>query len=216
MSAPTTRLTSSAFEVRVARIGDSQPAPVFDLVAQPNDWQKNLKKPTSTSEIGQLRHDFFELVFDGIAASKAAFRRPKARYDNWMQFSSGPFGYYLMSFDSQQQLRTEIYLDLEEKGEWGATTELFDSLYAEKDRIESIVGLDLSWERLDKNRASRIAVRLDQPVNLSDEKQRADAASWASHNFLNLMKLDDLLRKRGVEFKTKNRRQIPYVGGKAN
>lgn len=32
--------------IHVVRIGDSQPAPDFELVAQPNDWKKQVKKTT--------------------------------------------------------------------------------------------------------------------------------------------------------------------------
>lgn len=53
-----------AVQVRVVRIGDSLPAPIFDVVARPNAWERHLHEVARTSktlsEIGQFRLGFWE------------------------------------------------------------------------------------------------------------------------------------------------------------
>jgi len=52
-----------AVKVRAVRIGDSPIAPVFEVLEKPNQWERKLqavaKDTGSSSEIGQLRYDFW-------------------------------------------------------------------------------------------------------------------------------------------------------------
>ena len=61
----------------------------------------------------------------------------------------------------------EIYLD-RGKGFLDLNKERFDQLYKYKNEIEKAFGGKLSWERLDKKRASRIAFRFEG-VGLKDK-----------------------------------------------
>jgi len=53
-----------AIRLRVVRIGDSAPAPIFDVVARPNAWERRLQKVAreadgEISEIGRFRRAFW-------------------------------------------------------------------------------------------------------------------------------------------------------------
>jgi len=54
-----------AVQVRLVRIGDSLPAPLFDVLARPNNWDRRLKAEAAKipSELGQFRLDFWAHVF---------------------------------------------------------------------------------------------------------------------------------------------------------
>ncbi|MCY3801471.1 MAG: hypothetical protein OXG46_07810 [Chloroflexi bacterium] len=51
-----------AVRVRAVRIGDSLPAPIFDVLERPNEWDRQVTKRTVSglSEIGKFRRDFWE------------------------------------------------------------------------------------------------------------------------------------------------------------
>jgi hypothetical protein len=49
--------------------------------------------------------------------------------------------------------RCEIYID---RGGFDINKAIFDFLYNEKEKIEANFGTELTWERLDDKRASRI------------------------------------------------------------
>jgi hypothetical protein len=51
-------------ELGVVRIDGSPPAPIFRVVARPNDWQKAVKSGTGISAVAQSRHDFFERLIE--------------------------------------------------------------------------------------------------------------------------------------------------------
>lgn len=51
-----------AVKIRAVQIGDSLPAPVFEVLERPNEWDRQVMKTTERglSEIGEFRRDFWE------------------------------------------------------------------------------------------------------------------------------------------------------------
>lgn len=178
-------------ELDLVKIGDSPAAPVFRVVARPNDWQRAVKRQTGAiSEAAIQRNGFFESVLEDIALAQPTFRKPKVGHDNWVSMASGPFGYYALSFCTGNRVRAEIYLDT---GERESTKQLFDNLQTDRSRIEAEYGGELEWERLEPRRASRIAAYRPAP-ELLDEVATAEARTWSSHALRQLMLLDGRLR----------------------
>ena len=168
------------------------------IVAQPNDWQKAVRRQTGLSETAQRRHEFFEGVLDSIVLKRPALPLPKVAYNSWIDMASGPFGRYALSFSATRDLRAEVYLDT---GDQVSTKGLFDELAADKTSIEESFGAELSWERLDNHRASRVGVYRPAP-DLEKEDDVAEARDWAVTNLLRLIdQLDARLRKGAVAFR---------------
>jgi len=139
----------------------------------------------------ELRHRFFEAMFDSVAIRRPGFRIPKFGYENWVGFAAGPFGFYDVAFTANGAVRAGVYLDMQERT---ATKRLFDDLFAERLAIETAVGRILSWERLDDRRASRI-VDYREVRDLGRREERRALADWAAETVVKLMEaLDDRLR----------------------
>jgi Domain of unknown function (DUF4268) len=139
----------------------------------------------------ELRHRFFESMFDFVAIRRPEFRIPKFGYENWVGFAAGPFGFYDVAFTANGAVRAGVYLDMQERT---ATKRLFDDLEAERLAIETAVGRILSWERLDDRRASRI-VDYREVRDLDSAQERRELADWAAETVVKLMDaLDDRLR----------------------
>jgi len=139
----------------------------------------------------EVRHSFFQLMFESVARRRPGFRVPKFGYENWVGFAAGPFGFYDVAFTANGAVRAGIYLDMQERT---ATKRLFDDLYSERMAIETAVGRILSWERLDDRRASRI-VDYREVRNLPDHSEQRVAAEWAAETVVVLMEaLDTRLR----------------------
>jgi uncharacterized protein DUF4268 len=181
-------------EVSVVHIGDSLRAPVLDVVVQPNDWAKAAKETTKAiaSPKNQQRAAFFAEVFDLMSTTYPTIRTPKTQVSNWCSFASGPFGYYCLSF-SKQGYRIEIYLDT---GTKESTKLVFDQLHAERELLQQKVAFKLDWERLDKNRGSRIATYLEGfDLETADDETRQQAVKWSADRSVVLhQQLDDQLR----------------------
>jgi hypothetical protein len=139
----------------------------------------------------EVRHSFFQAMFESVARRKPGFRVPKFGYENWVGFAAGPFGFYDVAFTANGAVRAGVYLDMQERT---ATKRLFDDLFAERMAIETAVGRILSWERLDDRRASRIVDyrEVRDLVNLDEQRL---AAEWAAETVVALMDaLDARLR----------------------
>ena len=139
----------------------------------------------------ELRHRFFESMFDSVAIRRPGFRIPKFGYENWVGFAAGPFGFYDVAFTANGAVRAGVYLDMQERT---ATKRLFDDLFSERLAVETAVGRILSWERLDDRRASRI-VDYREVRDLDSLADRRVLADWAAETVVKLMEaLDDRLR----------------------
>jgi hypothetical protein len=140
----------------------------------------------------EVRHAFFEAMFESVARRRPGFRVPKFGYENWVGFAAGPFGFYDVAFTANGAVRAGVYLDMQERT---ATKRLFDDLYAERLGIETAVGRILAWERLDDRRASRI-VDYREIRDLANLEERRAAADWAAETVVKLMDaLDTRLRQ---------------------
>jgi hypothetical protein len=171
------------------------PSPSFD--PEPSGRHLPASPPPMASEQAgglqpvELRHRFFESMFDSVAIRRPGFRIPKFGYENWVGFAAGPFGFYDVAFTANGAVRAGVYLDMQERT---ATKRLFDDLFAERLAVETAVGRILSWERLDDRRASRI-VDYREVRDLDSLQERRDLADWAAETVVKLMEaLDDRLR----------------------
>jgi hypothetical protein len=139
----------------------------------------------------EVRHSFFQAMFESVARRRPGFRVPKFGYENWVGFAAGPFGFYDVAFTANGAVRAGVYLDMQERT---ATKRLFDDLSSERMAIETGVGRILSWERLDDRRASRIVDYRDVR-DLGDAEEQRLAAEWAAETVVALMDaLDGRLR----------------------
>lgn len=196
-------------EIGVVQIGESGPrAPVFEVVARPNDWQKTVKAAGANgsastaaviSPLNAQRQDFFAEVLAEVVAVRPEIRMPARSRANWLAFASGPFGYWAISVASDGRLRVEAYLDT---GDQTVNKRLFDEFANEASHWEQAVGLKLSWERLDEKRASRIGAYHE--IDLDDQTVRVEAHLWAVATLGALFAaMNEPLRNRAVAIRKK-------------
>lgn len=80
------------------------------------------------------------------------------------------------SFARGGAFRVELYID---QGDKEANKKIFDDLHRQREAIESEIGEELSWERLDQRRASRVAAY--RPGSITDDPEAlAELRAWAA------------------------------------
>lgn len=144
-------------ELHAYKIGDSDPAPKFEVIEQPNDFIKSSKSSSSgdaTNKSQSERVAFWMQFNDEIVAHGKPFNTRKATTDHWYNVAIGNsnchIGITLVNSDSF--VGVELYIP--------DNKDLYDSLYEKKDDIEKQIDFDLSWERLDGKKASKIIHRI--------------------------------------------------------
>lgn len=138
-------------EVHAYKIGDSNPAPQFKIVEQPNDFAKTVKtvaKNLDLNDSQKYRLEFWTQFNDILEQRGKPFNKRKATTDHWYSIAVG-------------SSEASISIDLVNKehkirvGFWITDNkELFDSLYLKKDIIESELGFALTWDRLNGKKSS--------------------------------------------------------------
>ena len=85
-------------EIKLYRIGTSEPAVKFEVIEKPNDWTKEVKKNESGSETQQRKYDYW-VAFQDYAFQNAQFakefNRRKPSTKHWLNYSIGSSDCYI-------------------------------------------------------------------------------------------------------------------------
>jgi hypothetical protein len=146
-------------KVEAGRIGQSPPAPLFTILAGPNEQTKELgEKKKEWADRHVRRMEFWKGLLDKSKEKTKLFANISPTRNQWLGTGAGRSG---ISFDyiiSMDWAAVELYIDWDR--ETGAKNKaILDALAAQKEAIEREFGGPLDWERLDDKRASRIRKR---------------------------------------------------------
>lgn len=140
-------------EIHAYRIGNSVPAPKFEVIEEPNEYRKNTKVGNVLSEPSKILQEhlmFWNQFNDVVIANNSPFDVKKASnrhyYNVGIGTSKAHIGICLL--DKKSQISVELYIS--------DNKNLYDNLYACKDEIERELQFELDWRRLDNKKASRI------------------------------------------------------------
>lgn len=166
-------------ELRVVRIASSLPAPLFGLVAEPNDWQKQVRSATRGGRVGTktaLYQEFWRKFLERLREEHPDWSRARTpSSQNWMDFPSHVKGTRLNpSFAQGARLRHELYIDT---GDRERNDAIFEHYLAQRDAIEATYGRPLEWEALPNARACRIADYRDD-ADVTYEDRHDEFIAW--------------------------------------
>ena len=168
--------------VELWKIDQSKPAPHFNLVATPNDWRKrNISSvpdpaaPPVTARNERYRKFFQELI-DTLREDHKFTAARKGQPQSWYSFTAGHGAQltYGANFAAGGQARTELYIDNGNK-DWNM--DLLEKLQQHKNQIETGIGEQLAWERLENRRACRIAIYRPGSID-DDEDTLTETRTW--------------------------------------
>lgn len=144
-------------EIHAYKIGDSMPAPKFEVIEKPNNFIKvgsrsltNGALTDTESQRLQFWTEFHELV----KVQSRPFTLSKPTIQHWSLVAMGT-GEARISI-SLVNRKKEITISVEIPD----NKELFDSLYMERFEIESKLGFSMEWNRLDDKKVAVIIYHL--------------------------------------------------------
>jgi hypothetical protein len=144
------------------------------------------KPPTRHGRKPEAYRRFFQGLIDELREHHKFTGARSGQPQSWYAFSSGRSRVsYGCSFAQGGKVRTDLYIDL---GEKGPNKDLFDRLASEKERIEADYGESLQWERLDDRRASRIAIYRHGSIDDAPETL-VEIRNWAVKQLLMFKKI---------------------------
>lgn len=160
-------------EIKLYKIGNSEPAVKFEVIEKPNDWAKEIKKKDAQSPTEQARQEYWnsfnEYAFQNSEYAKT-FSRRKPSTDHWMDLSIGSSACHLSLLQVRKYELIAVELNIPDDKEF------FRNLYSKKDQIEKDSGLSFDWRELPDKKASRILVR--EQVDFDDKSKWNDQFDW--------------------------------------
>lgn len=136
-------------QIKAFKIGDSEPAPYFNVVAGPSSEVKSrgeIKK--EFAEKDQKRLEFFRQLLERSNAKLPLFRNVSpAGYQSWVNAGAGKSGLAWAYVARRNDAKVELFLC----GDAETNLRRFKSLQASREKIESAFGEPLEWD-LKENR----------------------------------------------------------------
>ena len=166
-------------EIELWKIGDSIPAPKFNIVSKPNDWGKTQKASNGLGKAQKLQGEFWQAFAEYGASNETyakEFNKRKALPQHWYDLSMGSSGYHLsLTCDTQRnEIGIGIYIN--------SNKAIFDKFFESKDIIEEKTGLKYKWQKLEDKKASRI--RTIKKCNVDNQDEWEEAFKWFCDNAL--------------------------------
>lgn len=168
--------------VKLYCIGDSKPAPKFEIAARPSEVDKEEKRFLSAGPTERLHSEYWE-AFREYAEScdrfKSNFRYGRTSFRHYKEFSIGSPDCYIgvTRHLSQGEIGVELYIP--------NSGDLYNQLYSNRDAIESKFGTNvLEWQELPNRKASRIITK--KPVAFDDRSQWEAQFKWVTETMIQL------------------------------
>lgn len=145
-------------ELHAYKIGNSDPAPYFKVIEQPNDFNKNIKKLSQNGELNEteLKRLEFWTKFNDILDEKGnPFSKRKATAAHWYDIALGSSKYWLSVnlLNREHRVRIGFWIRDDKK--------LYDKIESKKEEIEGNSDLKFEWNRLDEKKSSVICIYID-------------------------------------------------------
>lgn len=185
------KLRFFGIELEVYKIGNSIPAPFFQMVSKPNDWTKS---PTKLQNLGDLTEtktlnlEYWTEFKKYLESQNSSLRSQKPSPQHWTNYSIGRTGFKLclaasvrdsflrVEFVIEGKQANERFLELKHKFEQASIVEIDDKI---------------QWDILEDKIASY--VYLKKEANISKRADWNDQFYWAMQN---LEKFDSFFRNK--------------------
>ena len=140
-------------EIHVYTIGNSNPAPMFKIIEQPNDFSKEIKNISINREMNyseSQRLEFWNMFNEVISEKGKPFNIRKATTDNWYDIAIGTTRCHITVelVNKEGKIRVGLLIPDDK--------ELYDTIYRQKEEIEERFFGKLTWDSLDTKKVSKI------------------------------------------------------------
>ncbi len=163
-------------EVAIIQIGDSLPAPQFNVVAKPNDWSKSIKSTTSSGNLTETKikqQEYWTEFRDYVLKNGSPFKVQKPLPQHWTNVAIGRSYFYLSLNVNSVNGTISINFEMsgaKAKSNYATLKEKFE------DDSKSNISADLDWLRLDDKKISM--VKLSKSFNFLDIDSREEQFAW--------------------------------------
>lgn len=167
-------------EIEVIQIGDSIPAPQFNVVAKPNGWSKSVKYSANNNELTDTKlkqQQYWTDFKEYVSTVGNPFKVQKPLPQHWTIIAMGK-SYFHLSLTVNSQNKS-ICINLEISGD--NAKDNFDTLKSKYEvESKSKISSELEWMRLNDRKVSM--VKLSAPYDFLDQSSHNQQFEWFVEN----------------------------------
>lgn len=173
------RYSFFAVELELVKIDNSASAPLFQVVAKPNEWTRHITRRsrqisnTAQSERQKKYQEFWNEFAAYLDEMRPGLRGSNPPKDHWWNFPVGRSDFAIVLTAGARDLRIGVELYIHNDPE----KVIFNHFEDSKTAIEDEIDYPLLWERLADRKASKIAVRWEN-VDPMDHDVRGEIFEW--------------------------------------
>ena len=180
--------------IEVWKIGESKPAPRFEVISVKNDWVASLKKSTTSSGFSPLKlrqQEFWEQFCAHVRTKDKNINLHKPAPQHWLNFSMGnSIAHISITMNTQKnRFGTELYIS--------DNKTLYSYLRDNEDAIKSELGESIDWFEANVAAGMNLYLPVDDVFN---ENRKVEYFDWL---YSNVLKFKKVLSPYIQEFKNK-------------
>jgi hypothetical protein len=166
-------------EIECWKIGDSVPAPKFNIVSKPNDWTRTVSgaaariKSDDLSETQELHLRYWTAFHDYVSENSSMIRAPKPGPQHWQTFAIGRSNFRICTLTNTR----DSWIGVELICDGGDAKPHFYQLRDDRESIEREFGEPLKWRELKGRKQSRILLR-NSDCDPRDESRWPEFHAW--------------------------------------
>lgn len=158
------RITDDTFtffgiEIELYKIGDSNPAPMFNIVSKPNDWTKQVKKSTSlqpATETKLLQQEFWQGLKEFLESRKSFVKMQNPLPQHWTNIAIGKSNFHLSASVNSRDNSLNIWLNI--MGDHAK--ENYEKLHeASYESSLTEISANLVWDKMEGRKMSAIMLK---------------------------------------------------------
>ena len=177
-------------EVELWRIGDSPPAPKFNIVSKPNDWTKSTsierrKSASDYSPTKLLQLEYWGALQKLMQQRQGNVKPREGQPATWQGFAIGKTGCLLMAtvLFKENRIRVELLLEGDD------AKKNFALLRKDRDEIEQELGRTIEWSNKPNQKQCSIGRSSRDNCDLMNRDNWPDYLNWMCEELENLYRV---------------------------
>lgn len=167
-------------EIALYKIGESPAAPMFDIVAKPNDWSKTVKGDVKRADLSDHRlflQEYWQALKSYVESTKATFKMQKPLPQHWTNIAVGRSYFHISASVVKRDnfIRIELIVD-------GAKSKENFKILLDKYEVDSRDKIDknIIWDELPDARVCSIYIKKE--VDVTNKKDWNNQHEWFKEN----------------------------------
>ncbi|MEI8048913.1 MAG: DUF4268 domain-containing protein [Bacteroidota bacterium] len=179
------RITDDTFnffgiEIELYKIGDSVPAPKFNLVSNPNDWAKSVRKSASSQNVTNLKllqQEYWQALKKYMEDNKSQIKMQNPSAHHWTNVAIGKSNFDLSLLINSRENKLSLWFSI--YGDLAKTN--FDKLYelAYQNSLTEI-SEDIIWDKMENKKMC--SVYLNTLGDFTNKHDWPNQFAWFKEN----------------------------------